>query len=165
MTRGARSVTPDARWWTTDEPDALDVIEVQSAVLVRNFELLRRRGDMYGELDKSSYLLLRALDSIGPADISTLAAALGLDPSTVGRQVNAMCAAELVVRTPAEDDRRRMIVRATEKGLRQLALTRRRRRERTAELLKGWTEGERDTLGAMFRKYNSAVAEHFLLGK
>jgi DNA-binding transcriptional ArsR family regulator len=70
--------------------DPLEAIEIASAVLMRNFELLRRRSDIYAELDRSEYLLLRALQQTGPADIGMLAAALGLDPSTAGRQVAAM---------------------------------------------------------------------------
>lgn len=166
MTGGTQeTVTPGDRWWTRESPDTLEVIEVQAAILARNLELLRRRGNIYGELDKSSYLLLRTSEAIGPADITTLAAALGLDPSTVGRQVTAMHAAKLVERTAAHDDRRRFIVYATEEGRRQLALTRERRRERTVELLDGWSEDELRTLGAMFRKYNSAIAERYLLEK
>jgi DNA-binding MarR family transcriptional regulator len=155
----------DANLWSSDLSDALGAIEVQAALLVRNFELLRRRGDIYGDLDKSSYLLLRTLEVTGPVDISALATALGLDPSTVGRQVTAMRAADLVERRAAEDDRRRCVITATEKGRRLLAETRHRRRERTAELLDGWTEDELTTLATMFRKYNGAVAEHYGLGR
>jgi hypothetical protein len=42
--------------------DALDVLELATAVLVRNFELLRRRTGVYADLDQSEYLLLRTLD-------------------------------------------------------------------------------------------------------
>ena len=60
-----------------DTAEALDVLELATAVLARNFELLRRRSDVYKELDKSEYLLLRTLDQIGPVDISSLASAVG----------------------------------------------------------------------------------------
>ncbi|KAA9156558.1 MarR family transcriptional regulator [Amycolatopsis acidicola] len=151
------------QWWTDDGVDALDVIEVQTAVIARNLELLRRRGDIYGELDKASYLLMRTLDAIGPADIATLAAKLGLDPSTVGRQVTALRAHGLVERTADAQDRRRGIVSATAEGRELLAHTRVQRRERTAELLHGWHQDELHALGAMLTKYNRAVARDYLL--
>ncbi|MGH3381728.1 MAG: MarR family winged helix-turn-helix transcriptional regulator [Actinoallomurus sp.] len=144
--------------------DALEVIEVASAVLVRNFELLRRRGGARTELDHAGYLLLRTLDAIGPADISTLAAGLGLDPSTAGRQVAAMTDKGLVKRAPAATDRRRSIISPTQAGLKRMHAARTCRREATAELLAGWSEQDLSTLGAMFTRYNRAVAERHLAG-
>ncbi|RZT86729.1 MarR family transcriptional regulator [Pseudonocardia sediminis] len=139
----------------------LDVIEVASAVLVRNFELLRRRtGDR--DLDRSEYLLLRTLDAAGPSDICSLAAALGLDPSTAGRQVTVLAGKDLVRRTPAESDRRRSVISPTEEGLERMRAERDRRRHDTAELLDGWSEADLRTLGEMFTRYNGAVAEKYL---
>lgn len=151
------------QWWSEENTDALDALEVQTAVLARNLELLRRRSDIYGELDKASYLLLRTLEATGPADIATLAAALGLDPSTAGRQVTALRGQGLVDRTADNQDRRRGIVNPTAEGLRQLAHTREQRRRRTAELLDGWSEAELSTLGSLLVKYNRAVAREYLL--
>ena len=42
----------------------LDEIELATAVLTRNFELLRRRSDVYTDLDRAEYLLLRTLDDL-----------------------------------------------------------------------------------------------------
>ncbi|MBW0102871.1 MarR family transcriptional regulator [Pseudonocardia sp. KRD-291] len=138
----------------------LDVIEVASAVLVRNFELLRRRGDR--DLDRSEYLLLRTLDAVGPSDICSLAAALGLDPSTAGRQVTVLAGKDLVRRTPAESDRRRSIISPTDDGLARMRAERDRRRQDTAGLLAGWSEDDLGTLGEMFTRYNRAVAQRYL---
>jgi DNA-binding MarR family transcriptional regulator len=146
------------------EAGALDVIEHQAAVLVRHFELLSRRTDMHDGLDRAEYLLLRTLAVSGPQDINTLACALGLDPSTAGRQVAALQAEGLVARAPAASDRRRSIVTPTEEGLRRMAAVRERRTERTAALLADWSEDDLRTLGVMFTKYNATVAEHFLTG-
>lgn len=142
---------------------ALEVIEVQSAVLVRNFELLRRRSGDSG-LDRAGYLLLRALQNLGPSDINTLAAALGLDPSTAGRQVAVMQDEGLVRRTPAPDDRRRAIIEASKEGRHRLATACRGRRARTADLLADWDDDDLRTLGEMFTRYNAAVAGRYLTG-
>ncbi|MFF6954891.1 MarR family transcriptional regulator [Streptomyces sp. NPDC008317] len=141
---------------------ALDVIEHQTAVLVRNFELFYRRTDIHDTLDRAEYLLLRTLAGGGPQDINSLAAALGLDPSTAGRQAAALQAQGLVARSPAPTDRRRSIVTPTAEGLRRMEEVRARRAESLAGLLDGWTEEERRTLGAMFTKYNRSVAARFL---
>lgn len=142
--------------------EPLDVIEVASAMLVRNFELLRRRSDVYSELDRAEYLLLRILDEAGPSDICGMAAALGVDPSTAGRQVVAMESKALVHRAPADDDRRRTMITPTAEGHRRMMATRARRSQVIAELLADWTEDEVRTLGAMFSRYNQALARRFL---
>ncbi|PWI46166.1 MarR family transcriptional regulator [Streptomyces sp. ICBB 8177] len=144
--------------------DALEVIERQTAVLVRNFELLHRRTDIHDRLDRAGYLLLRTLAEGGPMDINTLAATLGLDPSTAGRQVAGMRAAGQVESAPAAEDRRRCVVTPTEEGLRQMEAVRRRRARDIGELLADWSEDELRTLGAVFDKYNRAVAARYLTG-
>lgn len=141
---------------------ALDVIEQQAAVLVRNFELLYRRTDIHDDLDRAEYLLLRTLAESGPQDINSLAARLGLDPSTAGRQVAALQGQDLVTRSPAPTDRRRSIITPTGEGLRRMEDVRARRAESLAGLLEDWSEEDRRTLGVMFTKYNRSVAARFL---
>ena len=140
----------------------LDVIELQTAVLVRNFELFRRRGQVYVDLDGAEYLLLRTLDDLGPVDIRTLASAVGVDPSTAGRQIGAMHAAGLVDREPAPDDRRRTILSVTAEGLRRAEAVRRRRRDNLRELLADWSPEDLETLGTMFGRYNAAVSDRYV---
>ena len=146
----------------TDTAAALDVLELATAVLVRNFELLRRRSDVYKELDKSEYLLLRTLDQLGPVDISTLASAVGLDPSTAGRQVTGMRDRELVTKMHDSTDRRRCIIAPTELGLELMALTRQRRLATSAELLGDWTPDELRTFAELLTRHNDAVAARYL---
>lgn len=143
---------------------ALAVIERQTAVLIRNIEMLYRRTDLHDDLDRASYLLLRTLDDFGPTDINGLAAALGLDPSTAGRQVCVLKDAGLVERSPAPEDRRRSIITPTGEGLRRMETVRGRRTENLADLLAGWNEGDLGTLGAMFDKYNRAITAKYLTG-
>ncbi|WP_033288033.1 MarR family winged helix-turn-helix transcriptional regulator [Amycolatopsis jejuensis] len=142
--------------------DALDVLERATAVLVRNFEMLRRRTDVYAELDQAEYLILRTLDDVGPVDISTLAGALGLDPSTAGRQVSVLLGKTLVERTAPDDDRRRGIITPTERGRELMELTRSRRRAAVAGLLDGWTPDEVRTFAGFLNRYNGAVAQRYL---
>ena len=144
--------------------EALDVIERQTAVLVRNLEMLYRRTDIHDDLDRAEYLLLRTLSEVGPQDINTLAAGLGLDPSTAGRQVSALVRQGLVERAPAATDRRRSIITPTAAGLRRMQAVRSARAVSLADLFGGWTEEELHTLGSMFTKYNGAMARKFLTG-
>lgn len=142
--------------------DTLEMIERQAAVLVRHFELLYRRSDFYGELDRADYLLLCTLEETGPADINTLAATLGLDPSTAGRQVTALQRADLIDRMPSGSDRRRSIITPTAEGRRRMRAAHRRRVENFAELLDDWTAEDLHALGEMFTRYNKTVADRYL---
>lgn len=144
------------------ERQVLDDLELQSAVMVRNFELLRRRGEMYGDINRAEYLLLRILDSDGPSDIGSLAKRIGLDPSTAGRQVNAMEEDGLVRRDPAPTDRRRSIIAPTDKGRRLMRTVRRQRRQNTEDLLAQWSPRELRTLARMFRRWNETVSAAYL---
>jgi DNA-binding MarR family transcriptional regulator len=129
---------------------------------MRNAELTRSRSDICTDLDPSEYLLLRTLAHTGPADIGTLAGALGLDPSTAGRQVTAMLRKGLVDRTAAPADRRRVVVTATDTGRRLLHATSRRRRELFASLLADWSDDDLRTFGAIVTRFNQAVARAYL---
>jgi DNA-binding MarR family transcriptional regulator len=141
---------------------ALDVIEHQTAVLVRNFELLHRRTTVHDDLDRSAYLLLRVLSEAGPLDINSLAGQLGLDPSTAGRQVSSLLQRGLAERAPAAADRRRSIITPTPAGLRRMEAVRLARAESLAALLGGWSTAELRSLGEAFTRYNTSVARHFL---
>ncbi|MBN9100659.1 MAG: MarR family transcriptional regulator [Pseudonocardia sp.] len=146
----------------TSTTQPVDVIELQTAVLRRNVEMVRRRGEVYVELDPAEYLLLRTLDDLGPMDIRTLASAVGVDPSTAGRQIGAMHAAGFVDRAPAAEDRRRTIISVTVEGLRRTEAVRDRRRENIRELLEDWSPEDLETLGVMFGRYNAAVSDRYV---
>lgn len=137
-------------------------LEFHTAVLTRNLELLRRRSDIYDRIDRSEYLLLRTLDAAGPSDIGSLAAALGLDPSTAGRQVATMTEQGLVKRSPHPSDRRRAVITPTGYGRRLMNAVRERRLEATADLLAAWTPRERRELATLLAKYNDTVASAYL---
>jgi DNA-binding MarR family transcriptional regulator len=141
----------------------LELLEMGATVLVRNFEMVRRRGDVYTQLDRSEYLLLRTLDQLGALDIYSLATALGLDPSTAGRQVAGMHRRGLVKRHPNATDRRRSIISPTAKGHRQMTATRVRLRDVLSELLDGWTQDDLWTLGGMFTRFNQAVTNRYAI--
>ncbi|MFR9729729.1 MarR family winged helix-turn-helix transcriptional regulator [Saccharopolyspora sp. MS10] len=147
---------------TGDECGPLDAIEFQTAVLARNLEMLCRRGDLYQEVDRAAYLLLRTLIFRGPTDISCLAAALGLDPSTTGRQVLAAERAGLLTRSPCPADRRRSIAQVTDRGVGAVQAVHARRIDGTAALLADWDEQDRRAFADLVTRYNQAIAAEFL---
>ena len=143
---------------------ALSAVERQTAILMRHFELLHRRTDIHDKLDRAEYLLLRTLDEAGAMNINALAALLGLDPSTAGRQVSALQRAGLIERTPDPADRRCSVITPTEEGLDRMRHVRQRRTQATAELLGDWSDEDLRTLDVVMGRYNRAVAERYLAG-
>jgi DNA-binding MarR family transcriptional regulator len=140
-----------------DERDGLDLIETEIAVLTRALEGMHRRSDIYLDLDRASYLLARTLDTTGPVSINGLAALLGLDATTVTRQVATMEAAKLVVRRADPDDGRSSLIGLSANGRRKMRAVQRARRERIASLLGDWTEGDRRQLGRLLARFNDEL--------
>jgi DNA-binding MarR family transcriptional regulator len=143
---------------------ALSAVERQTAMLMRHFELLNRRTDVHQQLDRSEYLLLRALEEGGAMNINALASLLGLDPSTAGRQIAGLQRAGLVERAPDPSDRRCTVITPTAEGLERMRHVRRQRTEFTADLLAGWTDEELRTFDTILGKYNRTVAKRYLTG-
>ena len=107
-------------------------------------------------------LLLSRLARCGPRRATDLAADTYLDLSTVSRQIRSLVDRGLVERSPDPEDRRRSIVAPTEEGLRAMERVRLRRTDSLADLLADWSQTDLDTLGAMFGRYNRAVAAKHL---
>lgn len=140
--------------------DPVETLETQMMILVRNFTLLaRRHGDEWG-MDRAGYLLLRTLEQIGPASINVLADTLGLDGSTVTRQISSMQAAGLVVRETNPEDRRSCIIRPTEEGMERMNQFRERRKATVTALTDSWSAHERRTLSKMLSKLNDSIVTH-----
>jgi DNA-binding MarR family transcriptional regulator len=73
---------------------------------------LRRRlreQSSLGDLTESQFAVLRRLDGDGPATVSTLARAEGMRPQSMGANIAALEAAELVSGTPDPNDGRQTI--------------------------------------------------------
>jgi DNA-binding MarR family transcriptional regulator len=143
---------------TTNDDRGLDVIETEMAVLTRTLESMHRRSEIYRDLDRASYLMARTLDTIGPASISSLASVLGLDATTVTRQVAAMGASKLVVRRSDPDDGRISLISLSPNGRRKMRAVQLARKERIANLLDDWTEDDRRQLGRLLARLNDDVS-------
>lgn len=138
--------------------ETLHVIETEMAVLARTLELLRRRGGIHRRLDRSGYLLLRTLEESGPLGVGCLAERVGLDGSTVTRQVAVLEREGFASRCVDPADRRSAIVVPTPRGRELMREVQRLRRERFEAILGGWTDREREELGRMLTRLNRAIA-------
>jgi DNA-binding MarR family transcriptional regulator len=138
---------------------ATEQIEQQMTMLLRRVQRIHistSSGEM--DLDRSAYGILCRLADEGPQRLGLLAAAFGLDPSTITRQVQALEKVDLVRRRPDEDDRRASILDLTDEGRSVLEHTRAYRRQRLEELFGDWPESDRSELARLLTKVNDSIA-------
>lgn len=136
---------------------ALDLIETQMAVLARALEGMHRRSELYRDLDRASYLIARTLDDAGAISINGLASALGVDATTITRQVATMEAAGLLERRADPDDGRVSIVSLSRRGRTAMRTVQLARKKRIAALLREWTQSDRRELARLLAKFNAEL--------
>ena len=147
----APSVVPDP---------SLTVVETELAMLARTLEGLSRRSTIHRGLDRSSYLLLRTLETVGSASINGLAKLVGLDATTVTRQVATMEASGLVLRRRSPADARVSVLELSALGRRRMETVRAARQARIGELVDDWSERDRRTFGTLLHRLNEAIRTH-----
>jgi DNA-binding MarR family transcriptional regulator len=137
--------------------DAVDLIETEVTRLARTLAMLGRSSEYDLGLDRAGYLLLRTLERIGPASINTIANAVGLDGSTVTRQVSAMKGLGLVERKTNPGDRRSCIISPTAAGRDLMRHMRKIRRSNLDDVTRDWSADDRNALGRLLRKLNDSI--------
>jgi len=138
------------------------VIERELVMLGRWLEAAQRRQDY--PMDRASYLLLLRLETDGPQRVARLASSLGLDGSTVTRQLAALDASGWVVRHTDPSDARATVVAATPAGIAAMDELRRYRQGRIDTLFGAWTAAEQHELGQVLGHLNEVLERNALGG-
>ncbi|WP_428836140.1 MarR family winged helix-turn-helix transcriptional regulator [Streptomyces albus] len=161
---------PDMTTDTPDSPDAgaaaspaavLDAMQHQLAVYARRAEQTRLGGlgQARNSMDRAAYLLLNRLDQEGPMGVKALAAGMGIDSSTVTRQVAPLVESGLVKRTSHPEDGRAVVLELSPRGVARLEEVRSSRRNLMQLITKDWTEEERGTFCALLTRFNRAMLD------
>ncbi len=100
-------------------------------------------------LDRSDYVALARIEQAAPLRPTELAEALGVDLSTVSRQVRDLVQSGLVERSDDPVDQRACRLRLTGEGLALLARVRQARQAAMRRLLADWTESDQLTLARL----------------
>ncbi|QEU92173.1 MarR family winged helix-turn-helix transcriptional regulator [Streptomyces kanamyceticus] len=150
--------TPDMT--TASDPGLLDSLQHQVAVFARRAEQTRLGGvgQVRNSMDRAAYLLLNRLDKEGPMGVKALAASMGIDSSTVTRQVAPLVDTGLVKRTSHPEDGRAVVLQLSPRGQARLDEVRSSRRELMAELTQDWDPVERESFCALLTRFNSALS-------
>ncbi|PWI43836.1 MarR family transcriptional regulator [Streptomyces sp. ICBB 8177] len=119
-------------------------------------------GRARNSMDRAAYLLLNRLDREGPMGVKALAEGMGIDSSTVTRQVAPLVEAGLVKRTSHPDDGRAVVLALSPRGLERLEEVRASRRELMAVVTEDWSADEREAFTELLTRFNLALSKYHL---
>lgn len=138
----------------------LETLQHQVALFARRAEQTRLGGvgQVRNSMDRAAYLLLNRLDQEGPMGVKALAAAMGIDSSTVTRQVAPLVDSGMVKRTSHPEDGRAVVLQLSPRGQGRLEEVRSSRRDLMALVTEDWTAEERDAFCTLLTRFNSALS-------
>ena len=139
---------------------ALADVERVFGTLARRWMLPRVRERLMAgvDLEPSGFTLLRRLDDLGPTRASDLAHHIGLDLSTVSRQVAALLAVGLVDRTPDPQDRRAGLLAVSAQGRGVLDRALHARCALLAEALGDWSAADLRALAFVLERFAESIS-------
>ncbi len=145
-----------------DSHAAYVALEREVALLLRRSRAISGRlgGELHQDLDGAAYGLLVLLDDAGPLRASDVVARLGLDKSTVSRQVASLVDLGLVDRAADPDDGRAQVLSTSEEGHRRLSRLRDARRARWEADLSDWDTADVATLAQLLGRLNRLGEAH-----
>lgn len=145
---------------TVGDPGLLEALQHEVAVFARRAEQTRLGGvgQVRNSMDRAAYLLLNRLDKEGPMGVKALAASMGIDSSTVTRQVAPLVDTGLVKRTSHPEDGRAVVLQLSPRGLSRLEEVRSSRRQLMAELTQEWGPEEREAFCTLLTRFNLALS-------
>ena len=140
----------------SDAHRAFVELEREIGLLLRRSRAISARlaGELHPDLDGASYGLLSLLQDAGPLRASELVTRIGLDKSTVSRQVAHLVELGLVDRAADPVDGRAQVLRPSPEGAARLARIREVRRARWEDDLSDWPSADVATLADLLRRLN-----------
>jgi DNA-binding MarR family transcriptional regulator len=141
--------------------DDLRRIEAEVGSLIRRVKRVmgERAREVHPELHPMTYFMLTHLATHGPLRGADLADAFGMDKGGVSRQVQSLVDLGLVERKPAPEDRRAILLDATDEGRERLDAMSRSRRDRFDGRLAEWTDEELSSFAARLAAYNQSLSD------
>jgi DNA-binding MarR family transcriptional regulator len=139
-----------------DAHEAYVRVEREIGLLLRRSRAISARlaRELHPDLDGAAYGLLALLQDTGPLRASDLVARLGLDKSTVSRQVASLVDLGLVTRAADPADGRAQVLRTSPEGASRLQRIREVRRARWEAELSGWPPEDVATLADLLARFN-----------
>lgn len=137
--------------------DPIESIESELALIARVIQWLHRPG--YEAMTRSSYLIARTLEQLDEASINTLAQTLGIDASTMTRQVAMMDKAGFIRRSSDPNDGRVQLISLSPLGRREMRKLRSVRYDKLREFTADWDDGERVIFAELLGRLTKAAID------
>jgi len=139
-----------------DAHQAFVELEREIGLLLRRSRAISARlaGQLHPELDGAAYGLLSLLQDAGPLRASELVTRIGLDKSTVSRQVAHLVQLGLVNRAADPVDGRAQVLTPSPEGAARLARIRDVRRARWEDDLSDWPQSDVASLADLLHRLN-----------
>ena len=140
----------------THADPAFVALEREIGLLLRRSRAISARlaRELHPDLDGAAYGLLALLEDAGPLRASDLVLRLGLDKSTVSRQVASLVDLGLVDRAADPGDGRAQVLTPSAEGSARLLRIRAARRARWESDLAGWPADDVATLAVLLERLN-----------
>ncbi|HLM03880.1 MAG TPA: MarR family transcriptional regulator [Blastococcus sp.] len=137
-------------------------LEREIASLLRRARAISARlsAELHPDLDGAAFGLLALLEDAGPLRAGDVVARLGLDKSTVSRQVASLVDLGLVDRSPDPVDGRAQVLTPSAEGSARLARIRSARRARWEDDMSDWPEEDVARLAELLARLNSIGEAH-----
>lgn len=144
----------------SDPHEAYVRVEREIGLLLRRSRAMSARlaRELHPDLDAAAYGLLALLQDTGPLRAGDLVARLGLDKSTVSRQVASLVGLGLVVRDADPADGRAQLLSTSPEGAAWLSRVREARRARWEADLADWPTADVAALGELLARLNQVGA-------
>jgi DNA-binding MarR family transcriptional regulator len=142
-----------------DEAVLYDRLQYQVAILARRVEQVRIGGvgDQRNSMDRAAYLLLHRLEHSRAVGVKALAKAMGVDSSTVTRQVAPLVDGGLVDRVPNPDDGRAVLLELSPLGRERLEEVRASRQEMMRRLVAEWPDQDQRQFCELLTRFNQSL--------
>lgn len=139
-----------------DPHQAFVRLEREIGLLLRRSRAISARlaAELHPDLDGAAYGLLALLQDSGPLRAGDLVTRLGLDKSTVSRQIAHLADLGLVDRTADPDDGRAQVLTPSAEGSARLSRIRDVRRARWESDLGDWPAADVASLGELLARLN-----------
>lgn len=140
--------------------ELLERMQHQVALFARRAEQTRlgALGKVRNSMDRAAYLLLSRLDNEGPMGVKALAESMGIDSSTVTRQVAPLVDSGMVKRTSHPEDGRAVVLALSPRGRMRLEEVRVSRQQLMAVVTEGWTDEERQSFCDLLGRFNISLS-------
>ena len=141
--------------------DDLRRIETEVGALIRRVKRVmgERAREVHPDLHPMTYFVLTHLATQGPMRAADLSDAFGMDKGGVSRQVQTLVDLGLVERRPAAEDRRAILLDASDEGRSRLEAVARSRSDRFDQRLGAWSDDELSAFAAQLAAYNQALSD------